>query len=137
MHSNGDSGGELRARSTLMEAFSGAPVADNESAYDRKHMDRISEKGYVGSFQCGLVHKKTIKIQECMRIPEATAAANKVWEKLQRLLAGGRAEKKVKHKTVVIPSAKKDKKTFHFANLMEFCHLKNAELATHLQKYKW
>ena len=102
-----DSKEELRARSTLMEAFSGAPVADNERACDRKHLDRISEKGYVGSFQYRLVHKP-ITIQEAMRIPEATAAANKVWEKLKKLPAGGWAEKKVKPKTVVIQRAKKD-----------------------------
>ena len=58
-----DSRGELRARSALMEAYPGARVADNERAYDRKHLDRMSEKGFAGSFQYGLIHKPTT-IQE-------------------------------------------------------------------------
>ena len=37
--------------------------------------------------------------------------------------------KKVTQKSEVIRPAKKDGKTVHFANLMDFCHLKNAELA--------
>ena len=39
-------------------------------------------------------------------------------------------------KSDVFRQAKKDGKTVHFANLMDLCHLKNAELAKHLQKYK-
>ena len=39
-------------------------------------------------------------------------------------------------KSEVIRQANKDGKTVHFANLMDLCHLKNAELAKHLQKLK-
>ena len=41
--------------------------------------------------------------------------------------------KKVRPMSGLIRQAKKDGKTVHFANLMDFCHLKNAELAKHLQ----
>ena len=44
--------------------------------------------------------------------------------------------KKGRPKYEVICQAKKDGKTVHFANLIDLCHLKNAELATHFQKYK-
>ena len=36
----------------------------------------------------------------------------------------------------VTSQAKKDGKTVHISNLKDLCHLKNAELAKHLQKYK-
>ena len=32
--------------------------------------------------------------------------------------------------------AKKDGKTVHFADLMDLCHLKNAEVAKHLQIFR-
>ena len=57
-------------------------LADNERAYDRKRMDPTSEKTYVGRFQFDLLHKP-ITIQEAFRIPDATAAVNKGWEKLK------------------------------------------------------
>ena len=39
--------------------------------------------------------------------------------------------------TEVIQRAKDDRNTVHLANLADLCHLKNVELATHLQNYKW
>ena len=51
------SSGNLRACATLMEASSGTPEADNERAYDGKHMGHISKRKCVGSFQHGQVHK--------------------------------------------------------------------------------
>ena len=42
--------------------------------------------------------------------------------------------KKVRSKSAVVRKATKDGKTVHFANLMDLCHLKDAELAKHLQK---
>ena len=47
----------LRACATLMEASSGTPEADNERAYDGKHMGRISKRKCVGSFHHGQAHK--------------------------------------------------------------------------------
>ena len=59
-----------------------------------KRMDHISEKADVCSFQYDLSHKP-ITIQEAIRIPDATAAANKEWEKLKRLPAGRWDDKNV------------------------------------------
>ena len=42
----------------------------------RKHMDHIAEKGHVGSFHYGLVHKP-VSIQEALQKPEAKAAVDK------------------------------------------------------------
>ena len=39
--------------------------------------------------------------------------------------------------TEVTQRAKEDRNTVHLANLADLCHLKNADLATHLQNYKW
>ena len=44
--------------------------------------------------------------------------------------------KKVRPKSEVIRQAKKEGNTVHFANLMDLCRLKIAELAKHLQQYK-
>ena len=56
------------------------------------------------------------------------------WEKLQRNPAWD--AKKARSKSDVIRQAKKEGTTVHLANLMDLCHLKNAELAKHLQKYQ-
>ena len=42
----------------------------------------------------------------------------------------------VRPKSDVIRQARKDGRTVHFASLMDFCHLKTAELAKHLQTHK-
>ena len=44
--------------------------------------------------------------------------------------------KKLRPMSEVIRRAKKDGKTIHFANLMDVCHLKSAELAKHFHKCK-
>ena len=44
--------------------------------------------------------------------------------------------KKARSKSEINRQAKKDGKTVHFAIMMDLCHLKNAELAKHLRKYK-
>ena len=99
----------------------------------RKHMDHIAEKGYVVSFHYGLVHK-SVSIQEGMKIPDAKAAVDKEWNKLKNIPAWD--VKKARSQAEVIIHAKMDGKTVHFANLMDICNLKNAELAKHLQKNK-
>ena len=43
------------------------------------HLGHIAEKGYVGSFHYGLVHKP-VSLHEAMKIPEAKAAVDKEWE---------------------------------------------------------
>ena len=52
----------------------------------RQHVGNIAEKGYVGSFHCGLVHKP-VSFQEAMMIPEAKAAVDKECDKLKKIPA--------------------------------------------------
>ena len=53
-----------------------------------------------------------------MKIPEAKAAADKEWNKLQTL-----------------PASNSDGRAAHSASLMDLFHLKHAEFANHTQKY--
>ena len=52
--------------------------------------------------------------------------------KTKEIFSMGREEGEI----IVISQAKWDGKTIHVVNLIDLCHLKNVELATHLQKYK-
>ena len=67
-----------------------------------------------------------------MKIPDAKAAVDKDWKKLETIPAW--QLEKVKRKEEVILDAHRDKKKVHFATLMDMCHLKNAELEPKLQK---
>ena len=71
---------------------------------------------------------------EAMKIPDAKAAVDKEWEKLEKIPAWQLT--KVKNKTEVIAKARNEGRKVHFASLMELCHLKNSELEPQFQKYK-
>ena len=74
-----------------------------------------------------------ISVQEAVRIPEAKAAVDRAWEKLKEDCQLGT---KGRPKTEVIQRAKKDGPTVYVANFVDHSHLRNAELARHLRKYK-
>ena len=80
-----------------------------------------------------LVHK-FIPMPQAMKIPNATAAVDKEWKKLDTIPAW--QLDKVKSKKEVILEAQRDKKKVHFGTLMDICHLLNAELEPQFQKYK-
>ena len=80
-----------------------------------------------------LVHKLT-PMPQAMKIPEAKAAVDKEWEKLEKISAWNLA--KVRNKYDVINEARKKDVKVHCASLMDLCHLKNAELEKKHQKYK-
>ena len=69
-----------------------------------------------------------------MDIPDAQAAVDKEWEKLEKLPAWQMT--KVKSRSDVIQEAQKEQITVHYATLMDICHLKNAELEPKFQKYQ-
>ena len=71
---------------------------------------------------------------QAMKIPDAKAAAEKEWEKLEKIPAWDTT--KVRNKSEMIDDARTKGAKVHFASLMDFCHLKNAELKTKHQKYK-
>ena len=69
-----------------------------------------------------------------MKIPTAKAAADKEWEKLEKISAWNLT--KVRSKKELIDEARTSGATVLFASLMDICHLKNAELEAKHQKYK-
>ena len=71
---------------------------------------------------------------QAMKIPAAKAAADKEWEKLEKISAWNLT--KVRSKKEVIDEARTKGIKVHFASLMNICHLKNAKLETKHQKYK-
>ena len=69
-----------------------------------------------------------------MIIPDAKAALDKEFEKLEHLPA--RQVTKVKNQEKSSKKAQKEGRTVHFAALMDVCHLKNSVLEQQFQKYK-
>ena len=80
-----------------------------------------------------LVHK-FIPMPQAMKIPNAEAAVDKEWKKLETIPAS--QLDKVKSNKEVILESQRDKKKVHFATSMDTCHLKNAELEPTIPKYK-
>ena len=69
-----------------------------------------------------------------MKIPDAKAAVDREWKKLETIPAWD--VRKVKSKKDVIKEAQKSSNKVHFASLMDLCHLKNSELEPQFQKYQ-
>ena len=69
-----------------------------------------------------------------MKIPAPKAAADKEWEKLEKISAWNLT--KVESKKQVIDEARTKGAKVHFASLMGICHLKIAELEAKHKKYK-
>ena len=69
-----------------------------------------------------------------MTIPDAKAAVEDGWKKLETIQAW--KLDKVKSKKEVILEAQWNKSEVHLASLMDLCHLKSAELEPKFQKYK-
>ena len=71
---------------------------------------------------------------QAMKIPDAKAAVDKEWKKLETIPAWD--VRKVKSQKEVIKEAQKNNNKIHFPSLMDSCHLLNSELEPHFQKYK-
>ena len=69
-----------------------------------------------------------------MKIPAGKAAADKAWEKLEKISAWNLT--KVRNKREVIDEARTSGANVHFASSMDIFHLKNTGLETKHQKYK-
>ena len=104
-----------------------------EPSLSKNHEDHIAGKEYNSMNHYNLVHK-FIPMSHAMKIPDAKAAVDKEWKKLETNPAW--QLEKVKSKKEVILEAHRDKRKVHFATLMGICHLKNAELEPKFQKYK-
>ena len=97
------------------------------------HEDHITGKGDNSLQHYNLVHK-FIPMPQAMKIPAAKAAADKEWEKLEKIPAWNLT--KVRSKKEAIDEARTKGAKVHFASLMDTCHLKKADLETKHQKYK-
>ena len=78
--------------------------------------------------------QKFIPVLQAMKIPDAKAAVDKEWKKLETIAAW--QLDKVESKKEVIQEAQRDKKKVHFATLMDICHEKNAELEPQFQNFQ-
>ena len=104
-----------------------------EGAPRRYDEDHIAGKGMNSLSHYNLVHK-FIPMLQAMKIPDAEAAVEKEWEKLEKMPAWQLT--KVRNKNEVIAEARNEGKKVHFASLMDVCHLKNSELEPQHQKYR-
>ena len=94
---------------------------------------RIVESHDLSMIHYNFVHE-VILMPHTMKIPDAKAAVDKAWKKLETLPAWQLEH--VKSKKEVILEAQRDKMKVHSATVMDTCHLKNAELELTFQKYK-
>ena len=75
-----------------------------------------------------------VPIPKAMLIPEAKAALEKEWNKLEVKKAWDIS--KVKPKAEVIAQAKRNRRPVHFGSLMDLCHVKNSQLGKEFWTYK-
>ena len=97
------------------------------------HEDHIAGRGDNSLQHYNLVYI-FLPMPQAMKIPAAKAAADKEWEKLEKISAWNLT--KVRSKKEVIEEARASGTTVHFASVMDICHLKNSELEAKHQKYK-
>ena len=107
-------------------------VESHESTRQRAESSQ-SKKGCTSMTHYNWVHK-VVPMPQAMKIPDAMAAVDKEWKKLETIPAWDLES--VKSKNKVILEAQRDTKKVHFATLMHICHVKNAELEPTCQKYK-
>ena len=77
------------------------------------HVDHIAGKGHTSMNHYNFV--RNFSLAESIDISDATAAVEKEWTKLDTIQE-------------VVPKARRNKNQVHFKSLMDFCHLKTAEV---------
>ena len=102
-----------------------------EESLPKYHEDHIAGKGrqFTASLLFG---PQIIPLPQAMMIPATKSAADKEWEKLEKIPAWDKT--KVRSKSEVIDEARTKDIKVHFVSLMDICHLKNAELETKHRK---
>ena len=81
-----------------------------------------------------ITQQKFIPMLQVINIPDAEAAADKAWEKLEKLQVWQMT--KVRSKKEVIKGAHNERRTVHVAALMDACHPRNSALEQKFQKYE-
>ena len=87
-------------------------------------------KGFTSMSHDNVV-QKLIPMPQAMKIPDAQAAVEKKWNKLETIPAWDLGKSKTKRR--LFWKHKETKKKVFFATLMDICHLNNAELEPKLQ----
>ena len=116
----------------ILEADESTRMRMGESLSNH-HEDHIAGKGDNSLQHYNLVHKFILMFQ-AMNIFAAKAAADKEWEKLEKISAWDLT--KIRSKKEVIDEARTKGAKVHFASLMDICHMKNAELEAKYQNTK-
>ena len=75
-----------------------------------------------------------ILLPQAIKIPDAKAAVDKEWKKLETSPAWQLESQKVFFE--VILEAQRDKKKVHFATLMDMCHLKKCGVGTQITQVR-
>ena len=105
----------------------------SKQAVHTSHQDHIAAKGMNSMIHYSVVHK-FIPMPQALKIPDAKAAVEKEWVKLEKIRAWQLTN--VRDKKEVIEKASNKGKQVHFASLMDLCRLKNSELEPQYQKCK-
>ena len=91
-----------------------------ESTLRRNLEDHLAEKGLNSISHYNLVHK-FVRMPQAIQMPDAKAAVDKEWEKLEKMPAW-QPDKVQSEK-----EAQREKIKAHFATLMVICHLKKTD----------
>ena len=98
----------MEAHESTRQRLEGTPL--------KEHEDHIAEEGLNSMTLYNLVHK-FMHMPQAMKIPDAKAAVDQEWKKLETIPAWNLG--KVKSKKEVILEAQRDKKKVQFATLMD------------------
>ena len=99
-----------------------ACLVEADESPHKNHEDHVAGKGMNSLSHYNMVHK-FVPMPRAMKIPDAKAAVEKEWVKLEKIPAWQLTE--VRNKKEVIDEARNEGRTLHFASLMDLCHLKN------------
>ena len=116
----------------ILEASESSRLRMGESLPNH-HEDHIAGKGDTSLQHYNLVHK-FIPMPQAMKVPAAKAAANKEWEKLEKISAWNLTE--VRSKREVIDEARTKGAKVHFCIINGHLSFEKSRLETKHQKYK-
>jgi hypothetical protein len=124
-------------KAPAMPVFSGTVSSDGDpkglQCSSRPHQDHIASKGHSSEEWFSCVHTP-VPISKALKIPDAKAALEKEWSKLDNKTAWDVS--KVQPRAEVISRAKRLGKPVHFGSLMDLCHVKNSQLGQEFWIYK-
>ena len=103
-----------------------ACIVDADEKKYRKDIMKITslQKGMNSLSHENLVHK-FIPMLQALKLPDAKAAVENEWEKLEKIPAWQLT--KVRNKKEVVEEARNKGTKVHFASLMDLCHVKSSE----------